>query len=142
MLSDIFRPANRTTDERSDHFDGKRFHNVFEKRDHSFKEIFKLLTTLKMKKWPKSLTNTHRPRLHLSLQANQVAVTFVNHATLLLQIAGFNILTDPVWSKRVSPLNFVGPKRVRPPGIAFDELPKIDLVLVSHNHYDHLDLAT
>ncbi|WP_204313092.1 MBL fold metallo-hydrolase, partial [Stenotrophomonas maltophilia] len=52
------------------------------------------------------------------------------------------ILLDPVWSERFSPLSFLGPKRVNPPGIRFEDLPKIDLVLVSHGHYDHLDLAT
>ncbi len=66
----------------------------------------------------------------------------VGHSTLLIQTAGLNILTDPVWSPRVSPLSFAGPRRVNPPGIAFSQLPPIDLVLVSHNHYDHLDLAT
>lgn len=66
----------------------------------------------------------------------------VGHTTLLAQIAGLNILTDPVWSRRVSPLSFAGPKRANAPGIAFSSLPPIDLVLVSHNHYDHLDLAT
>src|SRR5205807_10116960 len=58
------------------------------------------------------------------------------------QFDGLNILTDPVWSKRVSPLPFVGPRRHRPPGIRFDDLPPIDAVLVSHNHYDHCDLPT
>ena len=69
-------------------------------------------------------------------------VTFVNHATVLIQTAGRNILTDPVWSERVSPVSWAGPRRVRPPGIRFDDLPQIDAVLVSHNHYDHLDLPT
>jgi L-ascorbate metabolism protein UlaG (beta-lactamase superfamily) len=66
----------------------------------------------------------------------------VGHSTLLVQVAGLNILTDPVWSPRASPLAFAGPKRVNLPGIAFEDLPPIDVVLVSHNHYDHLDLAT
>ena len=66
----------------------------------------------------------------------------VGHATLLVQMHGLNILTDPVWSERVSPLSFVGPKRVNAPGIDFADLPRIDVVLLSHNHYDHLDLAT
>ncbi len=69
-------------------------------------------------------------------------VTFVNHATVLIQMAGRNILSDPVWSDRVSPVSWAGPKRIRPPGIRFDDLPQIDTVLVSHNHYDHLDLPT
>jgi L-ascorbate metabolism protein UlaG (beta-lactamase superfamily) len=66
----------------------------------------------------------------------------VGHASMLIQVAGLNILTDPVWSERVSPFTFIGPKRVVGPGIRFEDLPPIDLVLVSHNHYDHLDLAT
>lgn len=68
--------------------------------------------------------------------------TFVNHATVLVQMNGVNVLTDPVWSERVSPFSWVGPKRWRPPGVRFEDLPQIDLVLLSHNHYDHLDLAT
>ena len=66
----------------------------------------------------------------------------MGHATLLIQTAGMNILLDPVWSERVSPVTFAGPKRVNDPGIAFDKLPPIDVVLLSHNHYDHLDLPT
>ncbi|MFV9953971.1 MAG: MBL fold metallo-hydrolase [Rickettsia endosymbiont of Haemaphysalis japonica] len=59
-----------------------------------------------------------------------------------MQIDGLNILTDPVWSERVSPFTFAGPKRVVKPGINFTDLPKIDVILISHNHYDHLDIRT
>jgi L-ascorbate metabolism protein UlaG (beta-lactamase superfamily) len=69
-------------------------------------------------------------------------VTMVGHASTLIQAAGVNILTDPVWSERVSPFAFGGAKRVTKPGIAFDSLPPIDAVLISHCHYDHLDVAT
>jgi len=65
----------------------------------------------------------------------------VNHSTVLLQQPGANILTDPVWSRRCSPVSFAGPARHRAPGVDFDNLPPIDIVLVSHNHYDHLDLS-
>ena len=71
-----------------------------------------------------------------------IRVTFVNHATVLVQTGGLNLLTDPIWSERASPSRFVGPRRVRPPGIRFRDLPPIDMVVVSHNHYDHLDLPT
>lgn len=69
-------------------------------------------------------------------------IAFVGHATLLIQLSGLNILTDPVWSERVSPFSFTGPKRVHESGIAFDALPPIGAVLLSHNHWDHLDLPT
>ena len=71
-----------------------------------------------------------------------LSVTWINHATVLIQIGGLNILTDPIWSLRASPFSFAGPRRVRPPGIRFEDLPAIDVVLLSHNHYDHCDIAT
>ena len=70
----------------------------------------------------------------------QPAVTWIGHATVLAQVGGLNVLTDPMFSLRASPLGFIGPKRQQPPGIDLWNLPAIDLVLVSHNHYDHLDL--
>ncbi|WP_240047504.1 MBL fold metallo-hydrolase [Sphingomonas panacisoli] len=73
---------------------------------------------------------------------DSLRVSMVGHATLLIQVAGVNIVTDPVWSDRASPLAFAGPKRVTQPGIAFDSLPPIHAVLLSHNHYDHMDIAT
>lgn len=78
------------------------------------------------------------------LRANrsEAAVTWIGHATVLMQMGGLNILTDPQFSERASPLSWIGPKRWQPPGVALDQLPRIDLVLVSHNHYDHLDLAS
>lgn len=74
--------------------------------------------------------------------AERVTVTWVGHATFLLQAGGLNILTDPMWSERAGPVQFAGPRRVVPPGIAFEDLPPIDIVLQSHNHYDHLDAGT
>jgi N-acyl-phosphatidylethanolamine-hydrolysing phospholipase D len=69
-------------------------------------------------------------------------ITWVGHSTFLLQLDGVNVLTDPHWSERASPLTFVGPRRITPPGLAFEDLPPIHLVLVSHDHYDHLDART
>src|SRR3546814_17943441 len=71
-----------------------------------------------------------------------MVVTWVGQATVLSQTQGLNILTDPVWSDVAGPFGRIGPRRVAAPGVALDDLPPIDLVLVSHNHYDHLDLAT
>jgi N-acyl-phosphatidylethanolamine-hydrolysing phospholipase D len=74
--------------------------------------------------------------------AQQPAVTWIGHATVLAQLGGLSLLTDPIFSERASPLAFAGPRREQPPGVALDGLPHIDAVLVSHNHYDHLDLAS
>jgi N-acyl-phosphatidylethanolamine-hydrolysing phospholipase D len=71
--------------------------------------------------------------------AMQPAVTWIGHATVLAQLGGMTLLTDPIFSERASPLSFLGPRRHLPPGLALGELPRIDAVLVSHNHYDHLD---
>jgi L-ascorbate metabolism protein UlaG (beta-lactamase superfamily) len=127
----------------SDHFDGERYYNPTLPQGFipSISSVFKLLRE-KRSKWPKSVSNTAVPKLHEKLSPNEVAVTFVNHATFLLQISGLNILTDPVWSRRVSPFRWLGPARVRQPGIAFDQLPNIGLILLTHNHYDHMDLDT
>jgi len=79
-----------------------------------------------------------------ALRANgsEATVTWIGHATVLVQLDGVNLLTDPHWGRRASPLSFAGPKRLQPPGLAFEDLPPIDLVLLSHDHFDHLDLGT
>jgi L-ascorbate metabolism protein UlaG (beta-lactamase superfamily) len=73
---------------------------------------------------------------------DRIQITWVGHATFLVQMAGLNILTDPIWSARASPVRWAGPKRFSRPGLPFDALPAIDAVLVSHTHYDHLDRPT
>ena len=78
----------------------------------------------------------------LRQRAGTPTVTFVGHATLLIQLDGVNVLTDPQWSERASPLSFAGPRRLTPPGLAFEHLPPIHVVLISHDHYDHLDVET
>lgn len=83
------------------------------------------------------------PKLdYLQHNRAEATVTWINHSTLLVQLNGLNILTDPIWSERASPVGFLGPKRHAAPGIAFDDLPRIDAVVISHNHYDHLDADT
>jgi N-acyl-phosphatidylethanolamine-hydrolysing phospholipase D len=74
--------------------------------------------------------------------AMQPAVTWIGHATVLVQLGGINVLTDPVFSERASPVSFVGPKRAQAPGLSLAELPRIDAVVISHNHYDHCDSAS
>jgi L-ascorbate metabolism protein UlaG (beta-lactamase superfamily) len=85
------------------------------------------------------VTQTVPPR---RVDGRRLLVTWIGHSTVLVQTEGLNILTDPIWSERASPFAFAGPKRVRAPGVRLEDLPKIDVILVSHNHYDHLDLAT
>jgi L-ascorbate metabolism protein UlaG (beta-lactamase superfamily) len=91
--------------------------------------------------WPErvAVTQTVPP---LRVEGNEMLVTWIGHATVLVQTQGLNILADPIWSERASPFSFVGPRRARAPGVAFERLPKIDIVLISHNHYDHMDLPT
>ena len=83
-----------------------------------------------------------RPKPQTHVYGDSLVVTFVNHSSFLLQTDGLNILTDPVWSNRVGPTKWLGIKRRRPPGIRYEDLPPIDVVLLSHCHYDHLDLQT
>jgi L-ascorbate metabolism protein UlaG (beta-lactamase superfamily) len=127
---------------KSDHFNGTHFFNPTNPKGHGLGEALKMIFTTRFKKWPKNLKNNPAPDLHRTLNKNEVAVTFVNHATVLVQASGFNFLTDPVWSKRVSPVTWAGPKRYREAGVRIEELPPIDFVVISHNHYDHMDLAT
>jgi L-ascorbate metabolism protein UlaG (beta-lactamase superfamily) len=126
----------------SDHYDGRRFYNPTYPEVPGLWNTLGLLSSWSPAPWPGRVENHPDLRLDHQLAPHEAAVTFVNHATVLIQLPGLNVLTDPVWSERASPLSWLGPKRVRDPGIPFDALPRIDLVLVSHNHYDHLDLAT
>jgi L-ascorbate metabolism protein UlaG (beta-lactamase superfamily) len=126
----------------SDHFDGYRFFNPGAKTGRSFGDFLRWQRTRQRKLWPEWVQNHAHPALPAHLARGQVALTFINHITFLLQFHGLNVLTDPVYSQRVSPFRKVGPRRVRDPGLAFEDLPPIHLVLVSHNHYDHLDIET
>src|SRR3546814_10409301 len=85
-------------------------------------------------RWPSSVDVTP---VTPEARVDGLRVTMVGHATLLVQIAGLNILTDPVWSDRASPVAFAGPRRVTSPGIELGALPQIDAILLSHTHYDH-----
>jgi L-ascorbate metabolism protein UlaG (beta-lactamase superfamily) len=126
----------------TDHFDGLRFFNPDLPWTKTPFEAFRALALAEKAKWPAKWPSPFRDRPPRRVDGAALRVVAVGHATHLIQAAGLNILTDPVWSERCSPVSFTGPKRVCPPGIAFDDLPPIDVVLLSHNHYDHMDVAT
>ena len=127
---------------RSDHSDVRHFFNPEAPAGRSFRDLLRWHRTAQRRPWPQWVENRARPALPARLEAGQLALTFINHITFLIQLGGLNILTDPVYSARVSPFRRIGPRRVRAPGLPFEHLPRIDLVLVSHNHYDHLDIHT
>jgi L-ascorbate metabolism protein UlaG (beta-lactamase superfamily) len=127
----------------SDHFDGTRFFNPNGAEPNGFGDFLRWQFGGDRARWPRVWPDTPRfavPERRVSGDA--MRVTMVGHATMLIQTAEANILTDPVWSRRASPVGFAGPARVNPPGIRFEDLPPIDLVLLTHNHYDHLDVET
>lgn len=126
---------------KSDHYDGKVFFNPTQNQLHSFWDVIKWKATAEDNQWPDQVPNKAYP-LPVRSPEQRAVVTFINHATFLLQLQDLNVLTDPIFSERASPLTFMGPKRVRAPGLALEELPKIDVVIISHNHYDHLDIES
>lgn len=121
----------------SDHFDGTRFFVPGHTHDKSQADLLKWSLGEKRARWPATWLSPfhHRP----APRVEGIRSTLIGHASYLVQVVGLNLLVDPVFATRASPLQFAGPKRVNTPGIVFEDLPPIDAVLVTHNHYDHLD---
>lgn len=126
----------------SDHFDGTRFFNPDGPIGKGLMDVVQWRLQADAAQWPEAVPLPAPARPAARVDGADLAATYVGHATVLVQIAGLNILTDPIWSERAFMVGWAGPKRVTPPGIAFEDLPPIDLVLVSHNHFDHMDLPT
>lgn len=128
---------------KSNHFNGETFHNL-EKSDtkRKFINFLKWKFLSKPKRWPKWVNIKQQQVLSERTKQGEARITFINHATMLIQMDGVNILTDPMYSQRTSPFRFLGPKRVKQPGVKFDDLPPIDIILISHNHYDSFDIPT
>lgn len=125
----------------SDHFDGKRFfHPGLPNSDKSLLNVLRWRLLGKRNPWPKVVpakVNVRPPG-----ETETLHVTAIGHASLLVQLPGCNILLDPVWVERASPFRRVGPRRRNPPAVALADLPPIHIILLSHNHYDHMDLQT
>lgn len=138
---------------KSDHFTGKHFYNIGWTPEESrklegkgkdklgFKSFIKWLFDKHKKIWDKRTVEMIVPPQSFT-EKDSFLITYINHATILIQIDGLNIITDPVWSYRVSPFSWFGPRRFVNPGVNIEDLPPIDLVLLSHNHYDHMDMPT
>ena len=130
----------------SAHFDGERFFDTAGTPPRSRAALLRWMADRFLRgtraKWPAQAPSPYADRPPARIDGTALRVSYVGHASFLIQTAGRNILLDPVWSPRASPFRFIGPKRVNDPGIAFAALPPIDAVLVSHGHYDHLDIAT
>jgi L-ascorbate metabolism protein UlaG (beta-lactamase superfamily) len=128
----------------SDHFDGKRFYDPDGVPPKSLSEVLRWQFGGGRKRavWPDWAPSPHADAPPALVDGAKVRLSFIGHVSWLIQAGGLNILVDPVWSERVSPFSFAGPKRRNDPGIAFEALPRIDVVLVSHGHYDHLDVPT
>ncbi|MBR0557696.1 MBL fold metallo-hydrolase [Ciceribacter sp. L1K23] len=127
----------------SDHFNGTHFFNPGGEEPRGPFDLLRWKFGGDSKDWPDTYPSPFPSAFpETRLDGGRLVVTMVGHASMLIQAGNLNILTDPVWSERASPVTFAGPKRVNPPGIAMADLPPIDIVIVTHNHYDHLDLAT
>ena len=127
----------------SDHFDGLKFFSPGRSNfaEKSRMDLLKWQLGGGKESWPSHFASSFSDKPPATVQRG-IRVTLVGHASYLIQTGGLNILMDPVWSDRASPVSFAGPRRVNAPGIALVDLPRIDAILVTHNHYDHMDVAT
>lgn len=126
--------------ESSDHFDGTRFLN--KEPDHGILDHLRWLWEMETVEWPEWIDDPPQAAPEAKVAGNVMRVTYINHATVLIQIGGINILTDPIWSARAGPVSWLGSKRIRAAGVKMEDLPDIHIILISHDHYDHLDIPT
>src|SRR5215470_13921590 len=124
------------------HFDGRRFYNPDAPQARGFLDFLRWKLSSRPQPSPEFIADVEQSTPPRRVENSELRITIVNHSTALIQQGACNILTDPIWSNRASPVSWLGPKRRRIPGVRMDDLPDIDLVLISHNHFDHLDLPT
>jgi L-ascorbate metabolism protein UlaG (beta-lactamase superfamily) len=127
----------------TDHFNGEHFFNPGGSSPRGLWQVARLYTSETWSMWPPRLPSPFAPdKPPRRIDGQRARLVLIGHASWLIQTGGRNILIDPVWADRASPFAFVGPRRANAPGIALDDLPPIDAIIVTHNHYDHMDLAT
>jgi len=125
----------------SDHFNGKTFFNPGEESTRGLLDVLKWKLTSRAAPWPRRVEVERRP-LPAAPGPEGVAATWVGHSTFVLRTGSVTIVTDPVFSDVAGPLPWIGPRRVAPPGVDLEAVPRVDLVLLSHDHYDHCDLPS
>ena len=125
----------------TDHFDGQTFHNEIP-GGPTLAQTFRWSRGRLPGAWPDFEDAPPAPPPPRRVGPGELRVTFVNHATVLVQMDGVNVLTDPIWGEVAGPVPYIARRRRRPPGIRFEDLPPIDVVLISHDHYDHMDVPT
>jgi L-ascorbate metabolism protein UlaG (beta-lactamase superfamily) len=140
ILTTLLLSCNYYHGPSSDHFNGSRFFN--KEPDNALFEHVKWLWEMKTVDWPDWINDPPQSPPPARVEKGILRVTYINQSTVLIQMDGINILTDPIWSDSPSPISWLGPKRVRAPGVKMEELPEIDIILISHDHRDHLDLPT
>ncbi len=130
----------------TDHFDGVHFYNPYDPENPALTprrwELLRWLSNRQKGPWAEWTNSPSAPAPPARVRSSELRVTFIGHSTVLIQIDELNILCDPHWSNRASPFAGVGPRRHCPPGLLLEELPPLDVVLESHDHYDHFDVPT
>ena len=128
--------------EPSDHFDGQRFFNPWQQQSTGFWDLVKWKMTSEPSVWPTDIPDSNPLEVPEAYRNGDISIQFVNHATFIIDLGEYRIVTDPIWSERASPFTWLGPKRARKPGVPLEAVDRADMIIISHNHYDHMDLAT
>jgi len=124
------------------HFDGSHFYNPNADQARGWRDFLRWKLSSRPERSPKFISDVQQSVPPRQFGATGLGITLVNHSTVLLQQRSGNILTDPIWSERASPFSWIGPRRRRLPGVRLEDLPPLAFVLISHDHFDHLDLPT